>query len=237
MTTDRGPAEELAGAFARISGMLLSEATVATALSTVTSLASDTIAGSTGSGVSLLDSSGQRITSAATDRLVEQLDDLQYHLDEGPCLTAWRDLTVIRSSGSGDQRWPSWRPRAQEMGLRSFISAPLIHGEDALGAIKVYSTAVEAFDDRDEDLLRRFAAQAAIFVANVQTVRAAEHLSDRLKETLRARELIAMARGIVMERRKVGPDQAFRELAAESYRSRRLLHDVAASIVASPADG
>jgi hypothetical protein len=58
MAADSGPGEELLGIFARVSGMLLSEATVATALSTVTSLAADAIAGSAGSGVSLLDADG-----------------------------------------------------------------------------------------------------------------------------------------------------------------------------------
>jgi GAF domain-containing protein len=231
------PAEELAAIFARTSGMLLTETTVATALSTVTSLAADTIAGSTGSGVSLLDSNGRRITSAATDPLVKQLDDLQYQLDEGPCLTAWRDLTVLRSDGPDDEiRWPSWTQRAHALGMRSFLSAPLVNRGSALGAIKVYSTAVEAFDERDEDVLRRFADQAAIFVGNVQTARAAEQLSDLLKTTLRSRDLIAMARGILIARRGLSPDEAFRELAAESHRTRRLLREVAAEIVASPAE-
>jgi GAF domain-containing protein len=237
VTADPSPAEELAGVFARFSGVLLSEATVATALSTVTSLAIDTIAGSSGSGITLLDSNGRRTTSAATDPLVEQLDDLQYQLDEGPCLSAWRDLTVLRSGGQDDERrWPSWLGRAHQLGMQAFISAPLINGASAIGAIKVYSTAVDAFDERDEDLLRRFAEQAAIFVGNVLTVRAAARLSDQLKETLKFRDLIAMARGILMARRRINADEAFRELMAESYRTRRLVRDVAAQIVSSPVD-
>lgn len=237
MTADPSPAEELAGVFARMSGVLLSEATVATALSTVTSLAVDTIAGSSGSGVSLLDSNGRRTTSAGTDPQVEQLDALQYQLDEGPCLSAWRELTVLRSGGQDDERrWPSWLPRARQLGMQAFMSAPLINGASAIGAIKVYSTAVEAFDERDEDLLRRFGQQAAIFVGNVLTVRAAARVSDQLKETLHFRDLTAMARGILMARRGISADEAFRELMAESYRSRRLVRDVAAQIVASPRD-
>jgi GAF domain-containing protein len=237
VTVDPSPAEELAGVFARMSGVLLSEATVATALATVTSLAVDTIPGSSGCGVSLLDPNGRRTTSAATDPLVEQLDDLQYQLDEGPCLSAWRDLTVLRSGAQDDERrWPSWLPRAHQLGMRAFISAPLINGATALGAIKVYSTAVEAFDERDGDLLRRFGEQAAIFVGNVLTVRAAARLSDQLKETLKFRDLIAMARGILMARRGISADEAFRELMAESYRTRRLVRDVAADIVASPVE-
>jgi transcriptional regulator with GAF, ATPase, and Fis domain len=237
VTTDSGPAEELVRVFARMSGVLLSEATVASALATVTALAADTIANSTGSGVTLLDSSGARITWAATDPLVEQLDGMQYELDEGPCLSAWRDMTVFRSSRRDDeQRWPRWTRRAHELGMESYLSAPLIRGESAIGAIKVYSSEVDAFDERDADLLRRFADQASIFVSNVQTVRAAEHLSDQLKETLRSRDIIATARGILMARRGIGQDEAFRELTAESHRSRRLVRDLAAEIVARPSE-
>lgn len=222
------------GVFARMSGMLLTEETVASALATVTSLAADTIAGSAGSGVSLLDSDGTRTTFAATDSVVEQLDNLQYEIDEGPCLSAWRDLTVLRSGGQDDQqRWPAWIPRAHQLGVRSFLSAPLINGERVLGAMKVYSRNLEAYDEHDEDLLRRFAYQAAIFVSNVKTVQAAERFSDQMRTTLRSRDLIAMARGIVMARQNVGPDEAFRELAEESHRTRRLLREVAAHVVAS----
>jgi AmiR/NasT family two-component response regulator len=120
--------------------------------------------------------------------------------------------------------------------MRSFLSAPLIHAGKAYGAMKVYSTRVDAFDEQDEDLLRRFGEQAAIFVGNVQTVEAATRLSDDLKETLRIRDVVAMARGIVMARRRVGPEEAFRELMADSHRSRRSLRDVAESIVDSSTD-
>lgn len=237
MGADLSPANELAAVFARMSGVLLSEATVATALSTVTSLAMDTIAGSTGSGVSLLDSDGRRTTAAATDTLVAQLDDLQYQLDEGPCLSAWRDLSVLRSGAQDDeQRWPSWMRRAQQLGMRSFLSAPLINGRRAIGAIKVYSTTVESFDEHDADLLRRFAEQAAIFVGNVQTVRAAQRLSDQLKETLRFRDLVATARGILMAQRGVSSEEAFQQLIVEAYRTRQMVREVAERIVASPSD-
>lgn len=237
MSQGPDPAEELVGMFARMSGMLLTETTVAGALSTVTSLAAGTIAGSVGSGISLLDPEGRRITSAATDALVRQLDDAQYELDEGPCLTAWREGTVIRSDGDDDaRRWPTWMPRATALGMRSFLSAPVTHGDDHLGAIKVYSTTLDAYDDHAEDLLRRFADQAAIFVGNVKTVRSAERLSEQLKETLRSRDLIATARGILMARLGIGSAEAFRELAMESHRTHRLVGDVAARIVASATD-
>lgn len=66
------PDEELAGIFAGLSGVLLTEDTVVAALSTVTSLAADTIGDSVGAGVSLLDAAGTRISSGATDTLVKR---------------------------------------------------------------------------------------------------------------------------------------------------------------------
>lgn len=217
--------------------MLLTEATVAGALSTVTALAAESIGGSTGSGVTLTDADGQRTTSAATDPLVEQLDQLQYQLDEGPCLAAWRERHVMRSGdGDDEQRWPAWAERAHQLGLRSYISAPLVTADHAIGAIKVYSTEVDTFSEHDAELLQRFADHAAVFVGNVQTLRSADHLSDELKATLRNRDLIATARGIIMGRRGLGSDEAFRALAAEAQRSSQPLRDVAARIVNSPAE-
>lgn len=228
------PDRELAGIFASLSGVLLTETTVAAALDTVTSLATDTIGGSTGAGLSLLDSAGTRVSSAATDTLVERLDDLQYQLDEGPCLTAWRESTIVVSDPDEDEhRWPSWVPAARALGVRSFLSAALLAGDRPLGAIKVYSTTADAFSDRDTDVLRRFAVQAAIFVSNVQTVQSAGRMSDTLKQTLHNRDVLAMARGIVMARQGVGPDEAFRRLVVESHGSRQILAEVAARIVAS----
>jgi AmiR/NasT family two-component response regulator len=48
--------------------------------------------------------------------------------------------------------------------------------------------------------------------------------------------LLATARGVVMARRGVGVQDANRQLITESYRSRRLIRDVAERIVASPQD-
>jgi GAF domain-containing protein len=229
-----GPAEELAAVFARMSGMLLTDQAVATALEAITSLATDTLAGSRGSGVSLLDAAGERVTSAATDPLVEQLDSLQYQLGEGPCLSAWAEDVVVRSGFlAEEQRWPTWSSRAAELGVQSVLSAPLVHGDRHLGAMKVYSTVADAYGQPDEDLLRRFSVQAAIFVGNAQTVQASERLSDQLKDALATRDVIAMARGIVMARRRVGPESAYQHLMSESHRSRRLLQEVAEGVVAS----
>ena len=59
-------------------------------------------------------------------------------------------------------------------GYRTLISAPLILGEEVVGAISLWRTKVEPFDERTTTMLRAFAAQAAAAVRNVHLVRALE---------------------------------------------------------------
>jgi hypothetical protein len=102
-------AEELAGVFTQMSGLLLSQETVDTALHTVATLAQATLAGTVAAGVTLVDTQGRKTTAAASDALAERADALQYELDEGPCLTAWAERTLVRVDDvDHDERWPRW---------------------------------------------------------------------------------------------------------------------------------
>jgi len=214
-----GIGEELAAVHARLSGILLTEQTMDTALQLITSLARDTVAGSLGSGVTLLRADGQPATSASTDPLVESLDTLQYGLGEGPCLTAWAGSTMVTANDlTTEDRWPIWSPQAVSLGVRSVLSAPMEAGGTPWGAIKVYAESAGAYDERAEDVLRRFAAQAAIFVSNV-------HL---------ARDLIATATGMVAARKGLDPERAYRQLISLSRSARIPLSELAERMVASP---
>jgi GAF domain-containing protein len=235
-----GPAlsvgDELAAVYARLSGVLLSEQTVETALALITSLARDTLMGSLGSGVTLLRADGRAATSASTDPLIDDLDRLQYGLGEGPCLTAWAGSTVIKANDlTTEERWPFWSPQAVAHGVRSVLSAPMEAGDYSWGAIKVYARTADAYDERAEEILRRLADQAAIFVSNVHTARSAGRIGDDLKETLRTRDVIATATGIVMARRGLDSKSALRQLASLARAARMPLRELAEQIVASPA--
>jgi GAF domain-containing protein len=226
--------EELMSAFARMSGLLLSRETVTSALTVVTSLAVEAIPGTSGAGVTLVDARGRKTTSAATDPLVAAADARQYELDEGPCLSAWRDRAVLRIDDmTAEPRWPAWTPAAARMGLRSSLSAPLVAGGDSVGAIKVYSTDPAAFGQRAEHLLTMFAAQAAVLVANVQSLENARRLSDNLKAALRSRDVIGMAKGILIGQDGVDEDKAFAMLVTRSQREQKKLRDVAAGLIQS----
>jgi AmiR/NasT family two-component response regulator len=58
----------------------------------------------------------------------------------------------------------------------------------------------------------RYADQAAILLANVASLEQASRLSENLQQALRARNVIAMASGILMERHQLSEEQAFLRL-------------------------
>jgi GAF domain-containing protein len=227
-------ADELSLVFARMSGLLLSEETVTTALGLIGSLALDTVSGACGAGVTLVDPRGHRRTSGATDPRVEEADRIQYELDEGPCLAAAAARQVVRVDDiEGDPRWPRWSARAAPLGLRAALSAPLVAGDEALGALKVYGEAAGSFDEQAERLLSMFAAQAAILVANVQSFERAHRVSEELRKTVRNRDLVSMAKGLLMARHGVDEDTAFALLVARSHEDGVPLLDVARTLIES----
>ena len=226
-------ADELAGVFARMSGLLLSAETVETSLSLLSSLALETVPGSCGAGVSMIEGT-RRVSSGSTDDRVRRADTLQYELDEGPCLaaTASRELVVVADLQQ-DRRWPLWADAVRPLGLRASLSTPLVAGDTTVGAIKVYADQPDAFDARSSQLLTLFAAQAAFLVANVQSYDRAQRLSEGLRQAMRDRDVVGVAKGVLMARHSTDEDAALRMLVARSYDKGSTLADAARAVVAS----
>jgi hypothetical protein len=55
---------------------------------------------------------------AYSSDLILQADQLQYELNEGPCLDAvWTDRVFVVRDPVADGRWPRWAPAATDLGL------------------------------------------------------------------------------------------------------------------------
>jgi GAF domain-containing protein len=217
-----------------MAGLLLTRETVETVLGLITALALETIDGADGAGVTLVDQRGRRTTSAATDPVVERADALQYEYDEGPCLAAAAGRQVVRIDDvRADPRWPRWAATAAEMGLRASLSAPMVAGDGSLGAVKVYAREPAAFGARAEQVLPLFAAQAAILVANVQSLERAERLTEGLRQAVRSRDVVSMAKGVLMARHGIDEDAAFGMLFGLARQDAAELRATAGAIVDS----
>jgi GAF domain-containing protein len=225
--------EELASVSARMSGLLLSEESVDSALALISSLARETIPGSTGAGVSIIDEHSKR-SSGSTDERVRAADALQYELEEGPCLAATAEHGLVRIDDlAEDRRWPRWSESVVVLGLRSAMSTALVAGHRSLGAIKVYADQPRVFDQRSEQLLTLFAAQAAMLVPHVQRYQESKRLSDGLRQAIHSRDVVSMAKGVLMGRHAIDQDAAFGMLMARCEQDGSTVAEAAAGIVDS----
>jgi len=223
--------DELAGVFARMSGLLLSEETVESSLGLLCSLAQDTVPGATGAGVSVIDERGRR-SSGSTDDRVRQADSLQYELDEGPCIAAASSRSLIRIDDlAADERWPTWASAVAPLGFRAAMSSPLVVGDGSLGAMKVYADEPGTFDSGSEQRLALFSAQAAVLVANVRAYDRAKRLSDGMRQAVRDRDTISVAKGVLMGRDRVDGDTALRLLLSRSERDGTTVAEAARSVL------
>lgn len=225
--------EQLPALLSQLGSVLLSTETVDSTVQLITRLAVETIPGTLGAGVSLINSRGKRST-AASDPLVEEADRLQYHLDTGPCLTAWRDHVTVRIDDvDTDTRWPQWTSAVAALSIRSVLSVPLAAAGASVGAIKVYSRTPDAYDAQSEHVLSLFARQAAVLLTNTLTLADAQEASTQIAVALRNRDIIGQAKGVLIAQGAADEETAFAMLVSASQRSNLKLHDVSRQLVTS----
>jgi signal transduction histidine kinase len=94
-----------------------------------------------------------------------------------------RTIHVADVQDESDE-YPQGSVRAQHLGYRTILAAPLLHVDEAIGAIVVRRTDVRPFTDRQVDLLHTFASQAAIAVENVRLFKELQTRNSELTEAL-----------------------------------------------------
>ncbi|WP_313404476.1 GAF and ANTAR domain-containing protein [Aeromicrobium sp.] len=173
-------------------------------------------------GISVVEKRRVVETAAATDDLVRRGDQLQYELDEGPCLQSIHEQETVQSDDlTTEDRWPVWSRRAaDELGVRSMLSVQLFVTHDTLGALNLYSSAVAAFTEDSRESALALAAHVAVAMLAAQ-----EH--DNYESALAHRTVIGQAQGILMERYQLTPDQAFATLVRVSQAQNRKLRNIA----------
>jgi transcriptional regulator with GAF, ATPase, and Fis domain len=206
---------------------LQSERSVQDVLDEIVDASVANVPGAQGAGISQVQDRRRVTTTAATDELVQRVDQAQYETGEGPCLSSiYHQHTVRLPDMQSEVRWPRFAARAADLGVGSMMSFQLyVRGED-LGALNLYSDRVDAFDDESEHVGLLLASHAAVALAGAQR-------QEHLRTAMDTRDLIGQAKGILMERHKVTAEQAFAVLVRASQRDNRKLHEVAAQLTSS----
>ncbi|HET6241497.1 MAG TPA: GAF and ANTAR domain-containing protein [Arthrobacter sp.] len=164
-----------------------------------------------------------------------EVDEIQYSLSQGPCLTAAKEEREIYVPDLFDEeRWgPDYAKAVASHGVRSVLSVPFHLQGDAQAALNLYSDVPHKFDGDVASRARGYTRE--ISQALRLAVRFSLHADSatNLRATLESRTAIDMAIGIVMAQNRCSQDAAVRILSDASSNSNMKLRDVATSLVKS----
>jgi AmiR/NasT family two-component response regulator len=105
--------------------------------------------------------------------------------------------------------------------------------EAVTGALNVYATKPDAFDDDAIMIAQTFAGYAAVALANAHLYDTQATLAQHMQAAMEHRAVIEQAKGIIMAERRCTPDEAFQILTKLSQDTNRKLRDVATALVAN----
>lgn len=200
-------------------------------LTRVASYAVQAIPGADGAGLTLIEED-RADTIVSTADFVREIDDIQYGMRQGPCISAAADgQTVISGSLGGDARWPRFGGRVARLGVHSVLSLPLVTPDGVVGAMNIYARAKNVFDDRAARLGELYAIPAAIAVQNAQVLAQTRRLAEQLQAALEVRGVIDRAVGIVMSRNGGTEQEALQRLRALSQQEHRKVAVVAQQLI------
>ena len=175
-------------------------------------------------GISLVEK--DKFTSpASSNDIPRTIDEIQAEVGEGPCIDAIKEHEVFQTGElKKESRWPKFSQRAHtETGVSSIVSFRLFVEENTMGALNLYSTVPDAFDDSDVALGTVFAAHASVAMS-------AARREEGLERKAESRDVIGRAKGILMARSGVDDDAAFRMLVSASQRMNIKLRDIAQQV-------
>ena len=193
-------------------------------LATIVQLAVENLDACEFAGISLVEH-GKITSPASSNDIPKTVDKIQSETDEGPCIDAIKEHEVFQTGNlKEERRWPKFSARAhQETGVTSILSIRLFVEENTIGALNLYSTVPDAFDDSDLALASVFAAHASVAMSSARR----EHTLEQKAES---RDVIGRAKGLLMARSGVTDDEAFEMLKKASQRMNIKIRDIATRI-------
>jgi GAF domain-containing protein len=190
-------------------------------------------------GLLLADSHGALQLVAASTEQARVAELFQIQNDEGPCLDCYRTgQPVIVPDITADQaaaRWPKFSAAAREMGFAAVHAIPMRLRDQIIGTLNLFGTAPDGLDPAVAQAARALVDIATIGLLQERATREQGLVAGQLQVALNSRVIIEQAKGILAERLRVTPDQAFLALRAYSRNHNRPLTQLATDVIAGKA--
>ncbi len=189
------------------------------------------------SGAGLVLTSGGRSLDfiGVSDGVSEAVEQMEYTLGEGPCVSAYRTKQPVFDpdlADEGTDRWPEFRREALAAGVHAAFGFPLLIERICIGALNLYHDhAGELSDDQIADALVA-ASFASRSVLAWQADAPPGTLAWQLEAAPRNRVEVHQATGRISVQVGVSLDDSLALLRAYAFSHDRTIGDVAADVAA-----
>jgi transcriptional regulator with GAF, ATPase, and Fis domain len=191
-------------------------------------------------GLLLADSRGALRPVAASTEQARIAELFQLQNDEGPCLDCYRSGEVIIVSDiRADEtvgRWPRFAPAAREMGFAGVHAIPMRLRDQVIGTMNLFRGEPGGLEPAVARAARALVDVATIGILQERAVRQQELVAGQLQAALDSRVMIEQAKGILAERLRMTPDQAFVMLRNFARDHNRPLTALVGDVISGAAD-
>ena len=119
---------------------------------------------------------------------------------------------------------------AKKLGLVSMLSVPLrVKSEEVIGVLNCFTDEPHEFSDTEINLVTAVANQAAVAILNTELI----VKTKVIQEELETRKLVERAKEVLIRRRGMTGEQAYRWIQKRSMDSRKSIRNVADAILLS----
>ena len=192
------------------------------------------VLGVAGAGLVLM-SGGQSMGIGVSDSVTDAVEQMEYTLGEGPCVSAYRTKVPVFDADLADEetdRWPEFRRGALASGIQAAFGFPLLIQHVCMGALNVYHDRPGALSDgqvADALVVAQFASRAVLaWQADAPSGTVAwqlEQAPNRGVEVHQATGRISVQVGVSL-------DDALALLRAYAFSHDRPISEVAAEVAA-----
>jgi len=191
-----------------------------------------------GVGVSLMmhDQPDTRVLLGASDERGARIEELQFGLGEGPCVSAFvRGQPVLvpdLEAGEASAQWPIFTREAMRLGIGAVFAFPLQLGAIAIGVLDCYRLRAGPLMEMAEALAVTDVVTIAVLNAQVLDGDGANGAIDLFDVSWRNHARVHQATGALSAELGISIAEALARLRAHAFRCSRTLDAVAGDVLA-----
>ncbi|MGD9318675.1 MAG: GAF and ANTAR domain-containing protein [Desulfobacteraceae bacterium] len=177
------------------------------------------------------DAEGKKIRLKATQAIdPDYVKDRSLNMNEGVVgFVAANNQPLIVEDVLKEPRFKE-KEMARKLGLVSMVSVPMYVKEDkVIGVLNCFTAKSHNFSETEVNLITTVANQAAVAIFNTELM-----VKEKvIQEELETRKLVERAKEVLMRRRNMTGEQAYRWMQKRSMDSRKSMRSVAEAVLLS----